>query len=135
MKKLHVTCTIDKNWNSRTLEFWFINNHLWRYVCILNNHYPQNQSLKHLYLNEDSTLVLYATMSLESFNICKCINCIQTLVVTPDQYPLADCVCPETGPVTKGDNSWSAGWRSSTLRTKACRLECHLKAVNKNTFI
>lgn len=103
-------------------------------MCILNNHYPQNQSLKHLYLYEDSTSVLCATMSHESFNICKRINCILTLVVTPDQYPLVGCVCPGTGPVTKGDNSWSAGWRSSTLRTKACRLECRLKAMNKNTF-
>lgn len=46
--------------------------------------------------------IVCATMSHESPNICRCIK---TLIVTPDQYPLAGCVCPGTGPVTKGDNS------------------------------
>lgn len=46
--------------------------------------------------------IVCATMSHESRNICRCIK---TLIVTPDQYPLAGCVCPGTGPVTKGDNS------------------------------
>lgn len=46
--------------------------------------------------------IVCATMSHESPNICRCI---QTLIVTPDQCPLAGCVCPGTGPVTKGDNS------------------------------
>lgn len=46
--------------------------------------------------------IVCATMSHESRNICRCIK---TLIVTPDQCLLAGCVCPETGPVTKGDNS------------------------------
>lgn len=46
--------------------------------------------------------IVCATMSHESPNICRCI---QTLIVTPDQCLLAGCVCPGTGPVTKGDNS------------------------------
>lgn len=46
--------------------------------------------------------IVCATMSHESRNICRCIK---TLIVTPDQCPLAGCVCPGTGPVTKGDNS------------------------------
>lgn len=45
--------------------------------------------------------IVCATMSHESPNICMCIK----IIVTPDQCPLAGCVCPGTGPVTKGDNS------------------------------